>query len=103
MPNAWSTTTRQIYEAFAGPGTVDTDFNLKVEEMKLSETNVRKVQDVFKNFHQHTKGWKTWLSDIYSSYGSCYGNDSPHYEIVNEVLVVHQELERLYDTFVRHF
>jgi hypothetical protein len=100
MPNLWSSTTRQIYEAFAGPGTVDTDFNLKVEELKLSETNIRKVQELFRNFHSHTKGWKTWLQDIYQSYGACYNNDSPYYPVVNEILIVHQELEKLYDTFV---
>jgi hypothetical protein len=103
MPNFWSSTTRQIYEAFAGPGTVDSEFNLKVEEMKMAEKNIENIQKIFRNFHTDTKGIKKWLQDIYSSYASCYTNNSPHYPIVNEILLVHQELEHLYDIFVFFF
>jgi len=75
---------------------------LKVEELKMAEINVKKVQTLYHNFATHTKGWKTWLQDFYSSYGACYGNDSPYYPTINEILMVHQELEKLYDIFAEN-
>ena len=102
MPNFWSSTTRQIYEAFAGPGTIDTEFNLKVEELKMAEKNIENIQKLFRNFNSDTRGVKKWYQDIYSSYAACYTNNTPYYSIVNEIMMVHQELEHLYDIFVKY-
>lgn len=97
MPNLWSNTTRQIYETFSGPRTVDTEFNLKVEELKMTERNLANVQRLYKNFYKNTFGIKTFFEDVYASLGSIYDNSSLMWPIVNEVAIVHQEAEVLYD------
>ncbi len=37
MPNLWSQYTQKIYETLYGPRTKDTEFDIKVEEIKACE------------------------------------------------------------------
>lgn len=97
MPNLWTTTGRQLYESFSGPHTVDTEFNLKVEECKLVERNIANIQRLYRNFYKNTSGLKSFFEDVYSTFGACYENNSPYWSTVNEILIVHQEADMLYD------
>lgn len=97
MPNLWTNTTRQIYETFSGPRTIDTEFNLKVEELKMTERNLANVQRLYKNFFKNTSGIKSFFEDVYATLGSIYDNGSLLWPIINEVAIVHQEAEVLYD------
>jgi hypothetical protein len=56
MPNVWSTTSRHLYESFYGPRTVDTEFNSKVEEIKIAEQNVERVKLLFHNLSSNFGG-----------------------------------------------
>ena len=73
MPNFWSSTTRQIYEAFSGPHTIDNEFNLKVEEMKMAESNILNIQKQFRNFNKDTNGLKLWLQNFTTAFSSFRG------------------------------
>jgi len=95
MPNFLSSTWNHIYEAFTGPKTVDEEFDLKLEECKMVERNIHNIQRLFREHSLKVSGMREWLVDFYSSIGAIYDNNSPLYPVVNEILLVHQELERL--------
>lgn len=56
MPNQWSHGIRKMYESATGARTIDTEFNLKVEECKMVEHNLRSIQRLFREFYSNTRG-----------------------------------------------
>lgn len=97
MPNFWSNTTQKIYEIFQGPRTKDTEFDAKVEEMKMHEKSLMGLKGMFANFYKNTQGIKSMCKDVYTSLGLPYSENSPYFQFSNEVVKTHQEIERLYD------
>ena len=64
MPNLWTKATQKIAEAFGGPRTKDTEFDLKVDEMKLIEKGVLSLRVVFQNFLNYTVSIRRLCSDV---------------------------------------
>jgi ribonucleotide reductase beta subunit family protein with ferritin-like domain len=58
MPNLFSTAYQKICETFSGPRTIDTEFNAKVEEMKVLERSLLQIKSIFPNFPRNTQGKK---------------------------------------------
>lgn len=98
----WNTTSQRLYETFNGPRTIDSDFNMKVEETKLAERNMDSMRLLFANFYKHQSGIKVYLSQLYSTIGSSYDNQSPYWEFISEIIFVHQELERVFDVYAEN-
>jgi len=97
MPNLFTTTTRRLYEAFYGVRTKDTEFDIKVEEMKGCEKSFQSIKNIFSNFFGSTKGIKIMCKDVYSSLTLAYSDTSPYYNFIVETTQIFQEVERLYD------
>lgn len=110
MPNQITKLTNQMYESFHGPRTVDTDFNLKVEECHMVEKNIHNIQKLYRNFQRNTVGkqklfilgLKHFFLDVYSTFGTCYENNSPYWPVINQVLVAHQQADALYDVLAHN-
>lgn len=98
MPNFWSSTTQKIYEAFYGKRTKDTDFDVKVEEMKACEKSFMGIKQIFSQFYGNTRGFKNMCNNVYSSLGLAYSESSPYWGFIVETGQVYQEVERLYDS-----
>jgi hypothetical protein len=64
MPNLWSNTYQRICEAFGGARTKDTEFDAKVEELKILIKAVQNIKSIFPNFAKNTQG-KTFLTSRY--------------------------------------
>jgi hypothetical protein len=58
MPNLWSNTYQRVVEAFNGPRTKDTEFDAKIEELKILERAVQNIKSIFPNFSKNTQGKK---------------------------------------------
>jgi hypothetical protein len=56
MPNLWSNTYQRVCEAFGGPRTKDTEFDAKVEELKILQSAVHNIKSIFPNFGKNTQG-----------------------------------------------
>ena len=99
MPNFWSTTNQKLYESFYGPKTVDTEFNSKVEEVKLAEKNLHHFQNTISRFHHHNGGIRSYLMDLASAFENLYDKDSVFFPHSNQIVTVHREIAKLYDTY----
>ena len=55
MPNLWTNTTQKVYEVFYGPRTRDTEFDIKVDEMKMHEKSFLGIKAILFNFQKNTK------------------------------------------------
>jgi hypothetical protein len=97
MPNIWTTYTQKIYEAFNGPRTKDTEFDIKVEELKACERSLSCVKTIFLNFFNNTRGFKQLNKEVYMNLILCYPENSPYYPIICEICKIHQEAEVIYD------
>jgi hypothetical protein len=56
MPNLWTNTYQRVCEAFSGPRTKDTEFDAKVEEMRVLEKAISQIKTIFPNFQKNTIG-----------------------------------------------
>lgn len=102
MPNLWAKTSGKVYESFHGARTIDSEFNMKVEEVKQAERNMDGTRQLFRNFYGHFSGTKNFLSELYSTIGTSYDNNSPYWQYISEIIFVHQELERVFDVFAEN-
>lgn len=76
----------------------DTEFDAKLHEMQKSESNIDHIKTIWTNFHTNTKGLKTLCQDIYQNLEDLYKKDSPYYSAMGQIIEVHKEVEKLYDT-----
>lgn len=58
MPHLCSTTINKFKEFIQGPKTVDVEFDLKYEELKLVQRNIKIIKNLFDKFYRDTKGNK---------------------------------------------
>ncbi len=61
MPNMWTNIKQELKEAFAGPRTVDKEFDEKVEELHQMVNSVENLNRIYHNFQTHTNGNITLL------------------------------------------
>lgn len=99
MPNLWTKATQKIAESFSGPRTKDTEFDMKVDEMKLVEKGVLSLKLVFQNFLNYTVSLRTLCRDISNSVKNVYDKKSPYYAISHDIAETHSEMERYYEEF----
>jgi hypothetical protein len=97
MPNLWTNTTQKVYEVFYGPRTRDTEFDIKVDEMKIHEKSFMGIKAILFNFQKNTQGIKFMCRDVYGYLASTYGDNSAYSNLINEICNIHKETERLYD------
>lgn len=100
MPNLWTTTYQRIYEAFNGARTRDTEFEAKVEEMKVVEKALLSVRGIYNNFQRNTLGLKHLCKEVYNSVPLAYEETSPYYSLAKDISQVHQDMEIAYDNMV---
>jgi hypothetical protein len=100
MPNLWTQTTQKVYEVFYGPRTKDTEFDIKIDEMKVHENSFKGIKAILLNFQRNTQGIKNYCKDVYTYLSSVYGENSAYSAITNELCAIHKEIERLYDVMV---
>ncbi len=97
MPNFWSTTTQKIYELFKGPKTRDPEFDSKVTQLKTSANKMKSTKSIYDNFYTNTRGYKVMCNQIYTDLSSVYDDTSPYWPIINEIIILYKESERLYE------
>lgn len=97
MSSFWSSTTQKIYEVICGVRTKDTEFDIKVEEIKSAEMSLRGIKSIFSNFNNNTYGIKKMCKDVYTNLTQPYTEASPYWNFVTDIAQSHQEIERLYD------
>jgi len=100
MPNPWSNTKQKVYEVFYGPRTRDTEFDIKVEEIKMHEKSFLGIKAILFNFQRNTQGIKNMCKDVYGYLLTTYGESSPYSSLITEISNNHKEIERLYDNMV---
>jgi hypothetical protein len=99
MPNFWTKTSQKISEAFSGPRTKDTEFDLKVEELKTAERGVISMKQFILTFHGYTQSLKAFSRDMNNAIKNIYEVNSPFAIIAKEIYEAHLDLEKFYDTF----
>ena len=97
MPNIWTNTSQKVYEIFYGPKTRDTEFDIKIDEMKMHEKSFLAIKAILYNFPKNTGGIKNMCRDVYNYLTATYGEGNPYAGLINEISNVHKEIERLYD------
>ena len=100
MPNPWTNTKQKVYEVFYGPRTRDTEFDIKVEEIKMHEKSFIGIKAILFNFQRNTQGIKNMCKDVYGYLLTTYGENSPYSSLITEISNNHKEIERLYDNMV---
>lgn len=96
MPNFWTTASQKIYEAFYGARTKDTEFELKVNEMKEAEKSVQQIKAIYFNFSKNTLGIRNMCKEVYSFLPLAYNEGSPYYFLISEIILAHKEIEHLH-------
>ncbi len=95
MPNLWTKTTQKIAEAFNGPRTKDTEFDAKVEEMKVVEKGMMSIKALVQNFLNYSVAFRNLCREISSSIKNVYASNksSPYLSIATDISEGHVELE----------
>jgi hypothetical protein len=99
MPNFWSNARQNIYEALAGPRTLDLDFDEKVKELENMYKSVENISNIYKNIQKHTEGLRFLYEDI-SQLRDIYIKDSAYHESILSIILTFQKLELNYDILV---
>jgi len=97
MPNIWTNTSQKVYEIFYGPKTRDTEFDIKVDEMKMHEKSFLAIKAILYNFPKNTGGIKTMCRDVSNYLTATYEESGAYTGLITEISNVHKEIERLYD------
>ncbi len=100
MPNLWTKTSQKIAEAFSGPRTKDTEFDIKVEEMKIVERGVLGFKNFLSNFSAYTQTLKNYAQDMNAAIRNLYEKNSPYAILAGEMYEAHLQLEKVYDSFI---
>jgi hypothetical protein len=96
MPNKWTKATQAIYEFFNGPRTVDTEFNLKVEELNSIMNSMKIITSIIKNFPNQTMGLKNFCQSIYNNLTECYKGNSIYIPLIIDICDSHKKIETAY-------
>ena len=96
MPNKWTKATQAIYEFFNGPRTVDTEFNLKVEELNSIMNSMKTITTIIKNFPNQTMGLKNFCESIYNNLKESYKGNSIYIPFIIDVCDSHKKIETSY-------
>jgi hypothetical protein len=99
MPNFWTKTTQTFSEAFNGPRTKDTEFDLKLEDIKMAEKGIASLKTLLNNFLNQTISIRTMCRDMFHSVKMIYDKKSPYTSLASEICEVHAEIEKNYDVF----
>ena len=99
MPNLWTKTSQKISEAFSGPRTKDTEFDGKVEEIKIIEKGVLSFKNFLQNMINSTQSLKIFAKEMSTCIKTLYEKNSPYAIFANEINEAHTEMEKLYNTF----
>ncbi len=100
MPNIWSATYQKICETFSGPRTKDTEFEAKVEEMKIFEKALIHIKSIFPNFARNTQGIRYMCREICIFLPMLFDEKNIYYQLVKDILNTHQQIDKLYDIMV---
>lgn len=99
MPNLWTKSTQKLSEAFSGPRTKDTEFDKKIEEVKLMEKGITDFRNLLKGYQAYTNGIRSVTKDIKSSFKMLYGETfyEPISEAVNQF---HSSIDNSYTEMI---
>jgi hypothetical protein len=100
MPNLWTKTSQKIAEAFSGPRTKDTEFDIIVEEMKIVERGVLGFKSFLSNFSMYTQTLRNYAQEMNLAIKNLYQKNSPYAILAGEMYEAHLQLEKIYDTFL---
>ena len=100
MKNLWNRATQRICEAFKGPRTKDTEFDMKVQEVKQAERGLLLVRQIFYSFDKNMIGFRSFCNEVNTGFRTSHQDNSPYTTISNEVCDLHQEMEALFLQFV---
>jgi hypothetical protein len=99
MPNLWTTTNQKLYQAFHGPKVIDSEFNAKLEEVKLAEKNLHLFHGTISKFHHHHGGIKTYMHDFAMALEGLYDTNSLYYPYTSKIVQTHRDIAKLYDNY----
>jgi len=100
MPNFWRSTIRKFYDIFSGHKTNDSDYNLKIEQLRNTEKSVDKVKAIYSKFDQNFSGFKNICREIYQVLPSIYDKSSPYWSFIDDIIHLYMEAERIYDNLI---
>jgi hypothetical protein len=98
MRNFLQTTYQKIYEAFNGVRTKDTEFDVKVEELKGCEKSFIGIKQIFSNFFVNTRGLKIMCRDVFNGLVAAYNDQCPYWNQILEISRAYKDVEALYDS-----
>jgi hypothetical protein len=99
MPNFWSNARHTLFEALAGPRTLDLEFDEKIKELDNMYKSVEKISDIYKNIQKHTEGLKFLYEDI-SDLKDVYSKETAYHDTIMLIIQSFQKLELDYDILV---
>lgn len=99
MPNLWTSTTQNIFEAFQGPRTKDDHFTLKMEEVKRLQKGISFVKCTLENVKENSEGIKKIYSEISESLFYLFDKKSKFFKILNNILDTNDDLIKIHEKF----
>jgi len=104
MPNFWTKTKEKIYELFNGPRTKDLDFDKKLEELKLVNLSISKLQHFYNSFQQKVQYFNTINDELSEYLHNIYKNDDDiiYMNTIKKIIEVHQQCKKNYENLLEN-
>lgn len=99
MPNFFTVTNQRIYEAFHGPKTIDTDFNMKLEQVKQADRNIYHLDQLLYRVPHYFHGIRDYYSTLCNIIDSTFEKDTSYYIYSSQITNIYKELFRLYEVY----
>jgi DNA repair ATPase RecN len=104
MPNFWTITTQKVKnfiikigEAFSGPRTKDIEFDQKMEEMKIVEKSILKLNSILQNYASSTSGIHSFCREFSNSIRTIYDKNSSFGALGKDICDCHSQIEKAHE------